>query len=109
MQKDSNTTLVYSTDIGRIAPEKETQETPIGDGIVRIHKDSKGRKGKGVAIIKGLGLNEKELKTLAQKLKKQCGCGGTVKEFNIEVQTDNREQLKTILEKLNYQVKLAGG
>lgn len=109
MQKDSNTTLVYSTDIGRIAPEKEPQETPIGDGIVRIHKDSKGRKGKGVAIIKGLGLNEKELKTLAQKLKKQCGCGGTVKEFNIEVQTDNREQLKTILEKLNYQVKLAGG
>ena len=41
-------------------------------------------------------------------LKKQCGCGGTVKEFSIEIQTDNREQLKTILEKLNYQVKLAG-
>lgn len=109
MQKDSNVTLVYSTDIGRIAPEKEAVDTPIGDGIVRIHKDSKGRKGKGVSIIKGLGLDDKELKALAQKLKKQCGCGGTVKEFNIEVQTDNREQLKTLLEKLNYQVKLAGG
>ncbi len=109
MKKDPNVSLVYSTDIGRISPEIETKETPAGDGFVRIHQDSKGRKGKGVSIIKGLGLNEKELKALAQKLKKQCGCGGTVKEFNIEVQTDNRAQLKTLLEKLNYKVKLAGG
>ncbi|QFU21822.1 stress response translation initiation inhibitor YciH [Shewanella eurypsychrophilus] len=109
MRKDSNVSLVYSTDVGRIAPEAETIEVPTGDGIVRIHKDSKGRKGKGVSVIKGLGLKDKELKALAQKLKKQCGCGGTVKEFNIEVQTDNREQLKTLLEKLNYTVKLAGG
>jgi len=109
MKKDPNISLVYSTDIGRISPEIEPKETPAGDGFVRIHQDSKGRKGKGVSIIKGLGLNEKELKALAQKLKKQCGCGGTVKEFNIEVQTDNRAQLKTLLEKLNYKVKLAGG
>ncbi|NRD74999.1 stress response translation initiation inhibitor YciH [Shewanella sp. VB17] len=108
MIKDTNVTLVYSTDVGRMTPEKETEEMPLSDGIVRIHRDSKGRKGKGVSIIKGLGLNNKELKTLAQNLKKQCGCGGTVKAFNIEVQTDNREQIKTILEKLNYQVKLAG-
>ncbi|ABV86460.1 stress response translation initiation inhibitor YciH [Shewanella pealeana] len=109
MKSDPNVSLVYSTDGGRIAPEKQTQSAPEGDGIVRIHNDSKGRKGKGVSVIKGLGLQEKELKALAQKLKKQCGCGGTVKEFNIEVQTDNREQIKTLLEKLNYTVKLAGG
>ncbi|WP_076407901.1 stress response translation initiation inhibitor YciH [Shewanella sp. UCD-KL12] len=109
MRKDSNVSLVYSTDVGRIAPEVETKQIPDGDGVVRIHKDSKGRKGKGVSVIKGLALDEKALKALAQKLKKQCGCGGTVKEFNIEVQTDNREQLKTLLEKLNYKVKLAGG
>ena len=109
MRKDPNVSLVYSTDVGRISPEVALQDIPTGDGIVRIHKDSKGRKGKGVSVIKGLGLNDKELKALAQKLKKQCGCGGTVKEFNIEVQTDNREQLKTLLEKLKYTVKLAGG
>ncbi|MPY21031.1 stress response translation initiation inhibitor YciH [Shewanella psychropiezotolerans] len=109
MRKDPNVSLVYSTDVGRISPEVELKDIPTGDGIVRIHKDSKGRKGKGVSVIKGLGLNEKELKALSQKLKKQCGCGGTVKEFNIEVQTDNREQLKTLLEKLKYTVKLAGG
>lgn len=109
MKIDPNITLVYSTDGGKITEKSEPQAVPQGDGIVRIHKDSKGRKGKGVSVIKGLGLDEKELKALAQKLKKQCGCGGTVKEFNIEVQTDNRELLKTLLEKLNYQVKLAGG
>ncbi len=109
MNSDSNVSLVYSTDSGRIKPEAVEASAPSSDGIVRIHKESKGRKGKGVSIIKGLGLNEKELKALAQKLKKQCGCGGTVKEFNIEVQTDNRETLKALLEKQGFTVKLAGG
>ncbi|MBB1269276.1 stress response translation initiation inhibitor YciH [Shewanella sp. SR44-3] len=109
MRADPNVSLVYSTDTGRITPEQATQAAPEGDGIVRIHKDTKGRKGKGVSVIKGLGLDEKNLKDLAQKLKKQCGCGGTVKDFCIEVQTDNREQLKTLLEKMDFKVKLAGG
>lgn len=109
MKSDPNSNLVYSTDVGRISSTKVEKSIPEGDGIVRIHKDSKGRKGKGVSIIKGLGLDEKALKTLAQKLKKQCGCGGTVKDFCIEVQTDNRDLLKSLLEKLNYTVKLAGG
>ncbi|QIR15161.1 stress response translation initiation inhibitor YciH [Shewanella aestuarii] len=109
MRIDPNIALVFSTDKGRIEPEKPVEAPPEGDGIVRIHKDSKGRKGKGVSVIKGLGLDQAELKALAQKLKKQCGCGGTVKDFTIEVQTDNREQLKTLLEKMNYTVKLAGG
>ncbi|MGI2259792.1 stress response translation initiation inhibitor YciH [Shewanella sp. GXUN23E] len=108
MRIDPNIALVFSTDKGRISPEPEVREVPKGDGIVRIHRDSKGRKGKGVSVIKGLGLDGDDLKALAQKLKKQCGCGGTVKDFEIEVQTDNREQLKSLLEKMGYQVKLAG-
>lgn len=109
MKSDPHSTLVYSTETGRINTASTAPSIPSGDGIVRIHKDSKGRKGKGVSVIKGLALDEKALKVLAQKLKKQCGCGGTVKNFTIEVQTDNRELLKTLLEKLNYTVKLAGG
>ena len=109
MNSNSNVSLVYSTDSGRITAETPKASAPKSDGIVRIHKESKGRKGKGVSIIKGLGLEEKELKALAQKLKKQCGCGGTVKDFNIEVQTDNRESLKSLLEKQGFTVKLAGG
>ncbi|MCF1427373.1 MAG: stress response translation initiation inhibitor YciH [Shewanella sp.] len=109
MRIDPNIALVFSTDKGRITPEPEVKEVPKGDGTVRIHRDSKGRKGKGVSIIRGLGLDVDELKALSQKLKKQCGCGGTVKGFDIEVQTDNREQLKSLMEKMGYQVKLAGG
>ncbi|WP_335922262.1 stress response translation initiation inhibitor YciH [Shewanella algae] len=109
MKTYPNVSLVYSTDKGRISQPKEQATVPTSDGIVRIHKDSKGRKGKGVSVIKGLGLDAKALKDLAQKLKKQCGCGGTVKAFDIEIQTDNREQLQGLLEKLGYKVKLAGG
>ncbi|WP_133406173.1 stress response translation initiation inhibitor YciH [Parashewanella tropica] len=109
MRIDDDVALVFSTETGRIKQEKQPDDIPQGDGIVRIHRDSKGRKGKGVSIVKGLGLDAKALKTLAQKLKKQCGCGGTVKDFNIEIQTDNREQLKSLLEKQGYTVKLAGG
>ncbi|MBT1443286.1 stress response translation initiation inhibitor YciH [Shewanella sp. JM162201] len=109
MRIDPNVLLVYSTDKGRIDEPKAEAEVPKGDGIVRIHRDSKGRKGKGVSIISGLGLDSAALKELAQKLKKQCGCGGTVKDFDIEVQTDNREQLKSLLEKQGFTVKLAGG
>lgn len=109
MKADPNVSLVYSTDKGRISTESTAKAIPESDGIVRIHRDSKGRKGKGVSIISGLGLDETALKTLAQTLKKQCGCGGTVKDFTIEIQTDNREQLKLLLEKQNYKVKLAGG
>ena len=109
MKSNSDVSIVYSTDKGRISLKTETKSAPEGDGIIRIHRDSKGRKGKGVSIIKGLSLDEKALKQLAQKIKKQCGCGGTIKEFAIEVQTDNRELIQSILEKMGYQVKLAGG
>jgi translation initiation factor 1 len=100
--------LVYSTDAGRI---KETvSEQPIDtDGIVRIRRETKGRKGKGVTTVSGVGLAESELKTLAKQLKQKCSTGGTVKDGVIEIQGDHREKLKTELEKLGHNVKLAGG
>jgi translation initiation factor 1 len=100
--------LVYSTDAGRI---KETlSEQPIEtDGIVRIRRETKGRKGKGVTTVSGVGLAEAELKTLAKKLKQKCSTGGTVKDGVIEIQGDHRDTLKTELEKLGHNVKLAGG
>ncbi|MCL1078301.1 stress response translation initiation inhibitor YciH [Parashewanella spongiae] len=109
MNLDPNVSLVFSTETGRVTTPDTPTRAPTGDGIIRIHRDTKGRKGKGVSIIQGLQLDSVALKKLAQKLKKQCGCGGTVKDFNIEVQTDNRDQLKSLLEKMGYTVKLAGG
>ena len=100
--------LVYSTDMGRI---KESAPEPVveTDGTVRIRRETKGRKGKGVTTVSGTGLAGAELKTLGKKLKQKCSTGGTVKEGVIEIQGDHRDTLKTELEKLGYSVKLAGG
>ncbi|MGQ8366779.1 stress response translation initiation inhibitor YciH [Glaciecola sp. 1036] len=105
----SNSRLVYSTDGGKISAPVEQKDVPQGDGIVRIHRVTKGKKGKGVSLITGLGLDKTELKTFCSALKKQCGCGGAVKDFDIEIQGDVREKLKQILESKGYKVKLAGG
>ncbi|NOH96973.1 stress response translation initiation inhibitor YciH [Vibrio sp. 99-70-13A1] len=101
--------LVYSTDVGRIAPEEKKAERPKGDGIVRIQKETKGRKGKGVSVVTGLDLDDAPLKLMAAELKKVCGCGGSVKDGNIEIQGDAREKIKAHLEKKGFKVKFSGG
>lgn len=102
-------TLVYSTETGRITPEKPKVERPKGDGIVRIQRQTSGRKGKGVCVISGLDLDDKGLVSLASELKRRTGCGGAVKEGVIEIQGDHRDTLKQILEQKGFNVKFAGG
>ncbi|MBY5921817.1 stress response translation initiation inhibitor YciH [Ferrimonas balearica] len=109
MISNSDSQLVYSTDKGRIQAEPAAEVVPQGDGIVRIQMERKGRKGKGAMVITGLGLDSKALKALAGELKKKMGCGGAVKGFDIEIQGDNREAVKALLESRGYKVKLAGG
>ena len=103
--------LVYSTDTGRIYPgcghpvkqcccrKKSLQQ---GDTVVRVSRQTKGRKGSGVWIITGLDLDEAELKKLARELKKKCGSGGTVKNGVIEIQGDHREVLMVALTELGF-------
>jgi translation initiation factor 1 len=105
----SDSKLVYSTGVGRIDEKKPQESAPQTDGIVRIKRITKGKKGKGVSSIEGLGMGKDELKSLCSLLKKQCGCGGAVKDFNIEIQGDVRDKLKQILESKGMKVKLAGG
>ena len=115
--------LIYSTDKGRVCPScgkpkasctcralrhKATGSAKKGDGVVRLHRERKGRKGKGVTLVAGLELPEPESRTLAKKLKSSCGVGGTVKDGVIELQTADREKVKTLLEAAGYTVKLAG-
>ncbi|MBC8381793.1 MAG: translation initiation factor 1 [Porticoccaceae bacterium] len=104
--KDSR--LVYSTDVGRIQESAQSQVT-LTDGIVRIRRETKGRKGKGVTTVSGIDLPEPDLKTLAKQLKQKCSTGGTIKSGVIEVQGDHRDLLKKELEKRGHNVKLAGG
>ena len=105
----TESTLVYSTEIGRIKAQKEPVQRPKGDGVVRIQKQTSGRKGAGVSVITGLDLSDDELKKLATELKKRCGCGGSVKDGNIEIQGEKRDLLKQLLEQKGFKVKLAGG
>ena len=121
----SNGRLVYSTGPGRLCPEcarplaecrcrrsKPAQPVvvaPRGDGVVRVGRETKGRKGKGVTVISGIPLAGDELGALATKLKKRCGCGGTVDGAVIEIQGDHRDLLLEELGKLGYTVRRAGG
>ena len=54
-------------------------------------------------------MDDNDIKQLCSDLKKVCGTGGTVKEGVIEIQGDNRDKIKALLEKKGFQVKLAGG
>tara|TARA_B110000881_G_C18566583_1_gene513000 strand:+ start:746 stop:1150 length:405 start_codon:yes stop_codon:yes gene_type:complete len=108
-QSSGNNNLVYSTNHGRIKPKQNVSSPALSDGFARIRRETKGRKGKGVVVISGLGLTAPELKSLASKLKKSCGAGGSVVDETIEVQGDKREAIKSVLEKLGYKVKFTGG
>jgi translation initiation factor 1 len=101
--------LVYSTDCGRIKNTKKDSQTTPSDGYAKVRRETKGRKGKGVVTITGLGLDTKALKDLAKKLKKTCGTGGTVIGEVIEIQGDKRDVIKESLEKAGFKVKFIGG
>ena len=82
---------------------------PPGDGVVRVGRETKGRKGKGVTVITGVPLAGSELKDLAKELKQKCGSGGTVKDGVIEIQGDHRDAVVAALGGRNWNVKKSGG
>ncbi len=115
-QKQSG--LVYSTEHGSIcfACNKQKKKCVCGkaqvipkDGVVRLMRETKGRKGKGVTLVNGLSLDSVALKKLAKSLKQKCGSGGSVKNGVIEIQGDHRDTLEKELTGLGYRVKQAGG
>jgi len=115
--------LVYSTEFGQICPEcqkpvskcickKKKPKTSLKtkqDGVIRIRREVKGRKGKTVTVIYGFQLDQSDLKTLAKQLKQQCGTGASVKDDMIIIQGDHREKLMKLLKAQSHKVKLSGG
>lgn len=110
--------LVYSTEVGRTCPvcrqaiaecACHTPKRPAGDGIVRVSRETKGRAGKGVTLVKGVPLDDEALTALGKKLKAACGSGGTVKDGVIEVQGDHVEKVMVTLVAQGFTVKRAGG
>ena len=105
---NKNSRLVYSTDQGRVSSKDETElASTYTDGTLRITRETKGRKGKGVSLVNGLP--PETLKDTGKLLKQRLGVGGAVKNGAVEVQTDDREKIKQILESQGYSVKIAGG
>lgn len=113
--------LVYSTQQGRMCPDcgkpsaqclcrktKALAKTK-SDGIVRVGRETKGRKGAGVTVISGLTLEEEALKVLAKELKTRCGSGGTLKAGNIEIQGDHRDSVVEELARRGIKAKRSGG
>lgn len=110
--------LVYSTEHGRMCPDCRQAQAqcvckvaavPQGDGIVRVSRETKGRGGKAVTLVKGVLLDAAALAQLGKQLKAACGSGGTVKDGIIEVQGDHVERVIETLKKLGHTVKRAGG
>lgn len=119
--------LVYSTETGRICPEcgrpvsacscKKKNAVTSGkpgagyphDGIIRIQREVKGRKGKTVTMVFGVPLENEGMKKFAKTLKRRCGAGGFVKDGVIVIQGDHRQILLEEIQKSGYTVKIAGG
>ena len=121
MAKRKGGGLVYSTDQGRICPGCQRPQTDCvcrdqsrarpggGDGTVIVSRETKGRKGAGVTLIKGLPLADKDLAALAKKLKARCGVGGSVKDGVIELQGEQRDRVVTLLTTEGFKAKRSGG
>lgn len=108
----SNNKTVWSSEFGDLRKKETTTYTkslPPHQQTIYLHRESSGRGGKSVSLVKGLMLSDDDLKALAKKLKQECGTGGTIKNGVIEIQGEHRQKISEILIKLGYKVKIAGG
>ncbi|TFW18515.1 translation initiation factor Sui1 [Duganella callida] len=112
--------LVYSTETGRMCPDcrkpladcvcKSTAKAkPAGDGNIKVSRESKGRGGKTVTLVRGLPLDADALAALGKQLRSACGSGGTVKDGVVEIQGDHCERVMAELVKQGYKPKRVGG
>jgi translation initiation factor 1 len=104
---------VWTSDSGDLRKQEQGKSSvkslPPDQQTAYLHRDSKGRGGKGVTLVRNLILSEEDMTALARKLKQACGVGGTVKDGAIEIQGENRERVAAVLVKLGYKTKMAGG
>jgi translation initiation factor 1 len=91
------------------SPTKRGESLPPAQQTVYLHRESSGRGGKAVTLVKNLVLSAEDMKSLAKKLKQECGTGGTIKDGVIEIQGEQRQKIAGILQRLGYKVKVAGG
>jgi len=112
--------LVYSTDGGRMCPQcrramaacacaAQRAAVPVASGPVRVSRESKGRGGKTVTLVRGLPLAASELEAVGKQLRSHCGSGGTVKDGVLEIQGDHCDRVLAWLVAQGHAAKRAGG
>lgn len=119
LRNSDNSSPVFSSHGGRLCPKcgnpvkqctcKAQTSGSAADARVRVSKETKGRKGKGVTLVTGLPMHPDGLKDLARELKQKCGSGGTVKKGIIEIQGDHRDVIVKELQDKGYAAKKSGG
>ncbi len=91
------------------ATQRATPDLPPEKQDLRVQATRAGRKGKTVTVITGFQSKPETLQALLKKLKSQCGCGGTVKDNEIEIQGEHKQKILEILKQSGYKAKISGG
>lgn len=111
--KKNRTGVVYSTNPEFDYDYEQDQEQdalPPQQQKLRVSLDRKQRKGKEVTLITGYVGPEDDMKDLGKFLKSKCGVGGSVKDGDIIVQGDQRDQVVDLLRQKGYtNTKKSGG
>ena len=109
----TNNKTVWSSEQGDLRKREQNsanaKSLPSQQQTVYLHRESSGRGGKAASLVKNLVLSADDMKSLAKKLKQECGTGGTIKDGVIEIQGEHREKIANMLRGLGYKVKIAGG
>ncbi len=108
----SHSRLVWSSEEGDLRKKSSGPQSvskPPDEQSVYLHRETHGRGGKVVTLVKGLELSESDMSALAKRLKQACGSGGSIKNGEIEIQGEHRQKIAEILRGLGYRVKIAGG
>jgi len=101
--------LVWSSEGGDLRKTRAPAPAARTGGRVKVRRETAGRRGKAVTTISGVPLDDAGLRTLAGRLKKRCGVGGSAKDGVIELQGDHRDAVVEVLRADGYEVVLAGG
>ncbi|MDT8392325.1 MAG: translation initiation factor [Bacteroidales bacterium] len=103
--------IIYSTNPDfnyNFGEGSEQQTLPPSEQDLRVHVQSlKGNKK--LTLIRGFVGSEDDMKALGRKLKSACGVGGSVKDGEIFIQGDKREQIMLLLQEYGYKAKRSGG
>ncbi|HAQ70151.1 translation initiation factor [Salibacteraceae bacterium] len=107
----NNGGFVYSTSPGFSFDDNDSEEETLEPGaqLLELHRETKGRGGKAVVLVRNFVGTDDDLSDLGKKLKAHCGTGGSAKDGEIIIQGDQRDKVDAFLKSKGYKTKRVGG